>query len=89
MNPTGFDKLAAKACPRAFHLADSDLSHSTCLTNTRTKILEHMKGWALRNIEKDKFVMWLHGPAGGGKTTIARTCLANSSFCAPMGQELN
>jgi hypothetical protein len=73
MNTIGFDKLAAKASPRAFHLADSDLSHSTCLTNTRTKILEHMKGWALRNVEKDKFVMWLHGPAGGGKTAIGRT----------------
>ena len=32
-----------------------------------------MKGWALRDIEKDKFVMWLHGPAGGGKTAIGRT----------------
>jgi len=32
-----------------------------------------MKGWALRNTEKDKFVMWLHGAAGGGKTAIGRT----------------
>ena len=32
-----------------------------------------MKGWALRDIERDKFVMWLHGPAGGGKTAIGRT----------------
>ena len=35
-----------------------------------------MKGWTLRNIEKDKSVMWLHGAAGGGKTAI-------------VGQELN
>ncbi|KAF8800859.1 hypothetical protein BYT27DRAFT_6821236 [Phlegmacium glaucopus] len=68
-----FDKLASKASPLAFHLADSDLSHSTCFTNTRTKILERIKGWALYNSEKDKFVMWLHGPAGGGKTAIGRT----------------
>ena len=68
-----FEKLAEKASPLAFHLADSDLSHSTCFTNTRTKILKHMKSWALRNIEKDKSVMWLHGPAGGGKTAIGRT----------------
>ena len=32
-----------------------------------------MKGWALRDIEKDKFVMWLYGPAGSGKTAIGRT----------------
>ena len=68
-----FDKLTEKASPLAFHLADSDLSHSTCLTNTRTKILERIKGWALREIKKDKFVMWLHGPAGGGKTAIGRS----------------
>ena len=69
----GFDKLAGKASPRAFHLADSGPSHATCFTNTRTKILEHLKGWASRTIEKDKFVMWLHSAAGGGKTAIART----------------
>ena len=32
-----------------------------------------MKSWILRDIERDKFVMWLHGPAGGGKTAIGRT----------------
>ncbi|KAF8813065.1 hypothetical protein BYT27DRAFT_6392095 [Phlegmacium glaucopus] len=32
-----------------------------------------MKSWALYSSEKDKFVMWLHGPAGGGKTAIGRT----------------
>ncbi|KAF4612512.1 hypothetical protein D9613_012743 [Agrocybe pediades] len=68
-----FDRLAAKAFPRAFHLADSDPSHSTCYTNTRTKILERIKSWALRKTEKEKCIMWLHGAAGGGKTAIART----------------
>ena len=69
----GFDKLAGKAFPLAFHLADTDRSHSTCFPNTRTKILERIKDWALRTAEKDKFIMWLHGAAGGGKTSIART----------------
>ncbi|KAF4620557.1 hypothetical protein D9613_000082 [Agrocybe pediades] len=68
-----FDRLAAKAFPRAFHLADSDPSHSTCYTNTRTKILERIQSWALRKTEKEKYIMWLHGAAGGGKTAIART----------------
>ena len=74
MNSTlGFEKLAEKASPLAFHLADSDLSHSTCFIDTRTQILERMKGWTLRNIEQGKFIMWLHGAAGGGKTVIGRT----------------
>jgi len=37
------------------------------------KILERIRAWALQTAEKDKFVMWLHGAAGGGKTSIART----------------
>ncbi|KAF9536697.1 hypothetical protein CPC08DRAFT_23332, partial [Agrocybe pediades] len=68
-----FDRLAAKASPRAFHLADSDPSHSTCHTNTRTRILERIRSWAVRKTEKEKYIMWLHGAAGGGKTAIART----------------
>jgi len=35
--------------------------------------LERIKAWALRSAEKDKFIVWLHGAAGGGKTAIART----------------
>ena len=69
----GFDKLSSKASPLAFHLANSDAFHSTCHPNTRTKILEHLKGWANRKIDRDKFIMWLHGAAGGGKTVIGRT----------------
>jgi len=68
-----FDKLTSRASPLAFHLADSDGVHSTCHPNTRTKILEHLKGWANRKIDRDKFIMWLHGAAGGGKTAIGRT----------------
>jgi len=54
-------------------LADSDAVHSTCHPKTRIKILEHLKGWANRKIDRDKFIMWLHGAAGGGKTAIGRT----------------
>jgi len=57
----------------AFHLADSDAVHSTCHPKTRTKILAHLKGWANCKIDRDKFIMWLHAAAGGGKTAIART----------------
>jgi len=35
--------------------------------------LERIKAWALLSAEKNKSIMWLHGAAGGGKTSIART----------------
>ena len=69
----GFDKLSSNASPLAFHLADSDAVHSTCHPKTRIKILEHLKGWAYRKVDRDKFIMWLHAAAGGGKTAIGRT----------------
>ncbi|KAF8886875.1 hypothetical protein CPB84DRAFT_1949255 [Gymnopilus junonius] len=68
-----FDFLASKALPSAFHMADADVFHSTCLPNTRVKILEQLKSWANRKTMSNAFIMWLNGAAGGGKTAIART----------------
>jgi hypothetical protein len=70
-----FDLLTSKSSPLAFHMADADPFHSTCHPNTRTAILERIKGWAdpSRKTEIDTFIVWLHGAAGGGKTAIGRT----------------
>jgi len=69
----GFDLLTSKALPSAFHMADADPFHSTCHPNTRTRILEQIQGWANRKIKHDRFILWVHGAAGGGKTAIGRT----------------
>jgi hypothetical protein len=45
--------------------------NSTCLPNTRTALLRHIKVWA--NDKESKPIFWLNGAAGTGKSTIART----------------
>ncbi|KAF2738129.1 hypothetical protein EJ04DRAFT_429802 [Polyplosphaeria fusca] len=45
--------------------------NSTCFPNTRTELLDHIRGWA--NDKDSKPIFWLNGAAGTGKSTIART----------------
>ncbi|KAJ5902836.1 hypothetical protein N7495_003364 [Penicillium taxi] len=48
-----------------------DHEHETfCLKGTRIELLSHITYWANRD---DKFMFWLNGMAGTGKSTIART----------------
>lgn len=45
--------------------------NSTCLTNTRIKLLHHIQGWAKE--QSSKPIFWLSGAAGTEKSTISRT----------------
>ena len=49
--------------------------HTECLPNTRLDILEHITKW-ITNPHNEQNVLWLHGLAGSGKSTIA-TSIAN------------
>jgi hypothetical protein len=44
---------------------------SICMENTRTKVLEEIFNWA--QDKRGHPICWLTGPAGSGKSTIART----------------
>ena len=50
-------------------------SRKLCLPGTRTRLLAKIIAWATEsNVENDgKNVLWLHGMAGSGKSTIATT----------------
>ena len=49
-----------------------------CLRRTRMDVLLQIEQWLL--YEKEKQVFWMNGPAGTGKSTIART-FAETCFC--------
>ncbi|KAG9124688.1 hypothetical protein FRC07_010638, partial [Ceratobasidium sp. 392] len=60
-----------------------------CLTGTRAQILDKIEKWAYNNDGTRSF-LWLHGPAGSGKSSIASSAadcfvkagiLAGSFFC--------
>ncbi|KAJ7884473.1 hypothetical protein B0H13DRAFT_2537349, partial [Mycena leptocephala] len=51
-----------------------------CHPDTRTEILEHLWNWSSENNATNQ-VLWLHGPAGSGKSAIAQ------SFCRKLEEE--
>lgn len=44
-----------------------------CHPNTRTAILQQLMDWFIGNFGVEKFIHWLYGPAGAGKSAIAQT----------------
>ncbi|KAG2357448.1 hypothetical protein BDR07DRAFT_1612520 [Suillus spraguei] len=49
-----------------------DPSRPTCLPQTRSDLLSSIFSWAM-NPSSTQNVLWLHGPAGSGKSTITTT----------------
>ncbi|KAG0706667.1 hypothetical protein DFH29DRAFT_136855 [Suillus ampliporus] len=55
------------------HPADmDDPSRPACLPQTRSDLLSSVFSWAM-NPSSNQNVLWLHGPAGSGKSTVATT----------------
>jgi len=53
-----------------------------CLPGTRTEVLEEIETWVKAGSE-GKSILWLHGPAGAGKSAIAQTVVET---CAGRGE---
>ncbi|KAF4609774.1 hypothetical protein D9613_012056 [Agrocybe pediades] len=72
---TPVEKLARAAAPNAFHNSKERFDAPKCHPNTRVAVLDHIEDWAHgRSGEtSSKSIMWLHGPAGCGKSAIAQT----------------
>ncbi|OJA08875.1 hypothetical protein AZE42_01734 [Rhizopogon vesiculosus] len=55
------------------HPADmDDPSRPVCLPQTRSDLLSSVLSWAM-NPSSNQNILWLHGPAGSGKSTVATT----------------
>ncbi|KDR71817.1 hypothetical protein GALMADRAFT_159216 [Galerina marginata CBS 339.88] len=66
--------LIQHVASNALHSADRP-GLAKCHPKTRVAILERITGWieSLEAHTVDRLIMWLHGPAGTGKTAIAQT----------------
>lgn len=66
----GIAKLFKASCPDAFH--DSQARHPPpkCLPGTRVALLKEVFDWIRSSDQK---ILWISGPAGEGKSTIAQT----------------
>ena len=58
--------------PNSFYDSDNRPDPPKCHPNTRVAVINKIIDWATGMIDTDAFMLWLYGPAGAGKTAIAR-----------------
>ena len=65
---------AGQADPRLLMFYDSDnrVNPPKCHPNTKVAVINKIIDWANGIIDANAFMLWLYGPAGAGKTAIAR-----------------
>jgi hypothetical protein len=68
----GFDRLMQAVSPNAFYNSDDRPDPPKCHENTRVAVVNEITDWATGKIDEDARMLWLYGPAGAGKTAIAR-----------------
>ena len=66
----GMDRLMEAVSPNAFYDSDDRVDPPKCHPNTRIAVINKIIDWSNGMI--DTFMLWLYGPAGAGKTAIAR-----------------
>ncbi|KAF7372998.1 NACHT domain-containing protein [Mycena sanguinolenta] len=68
----GIDILHRMVALEAIHDSAESFPQPKCHPETRTKMLQDLCKWALdRNAQHS--ILWLHGPAGSGKSAIMQT----------------
>ncbi|KAJ7017325.1 hypothetical protein C8F04DRAFT_469494 [Mycena alexandri] len=70
------DKLHRAAASDASHDAGERFPPPRCHPETRTDILAQLYDWALED-DLTSRIIWLHGPAGAGKSAVAQTLCQN------------
>ncbi|CAA7262037.1 unnamed protein product [Cyclocybe aegerita] len=82
----GFELLTNAVAANAFHDSDSRVDAPQCHENTRVAVIEKIMDWVTNKIDTEAFIMWIYGPAGAGKSAIARTiaelCVTHSLLLA-------
>ncbi|KAF8151699.1 hypothetical protein B0H34DRAFT_801390 [Crassisporium funariophilum] len=76
----GFEDLHRHISPGALHNSGEFLDQPRCHPDTRVAVLEAIMAW-VENFERESSTMWLHGPAGAGKSAIARSI---AELCAAL-----
>ncbi|KDR79938.1 hypothetical protein GALMADRAFT_1170378 [Galerina marginata CBS 339.88] len=69
------ERLQEAAAPAAFHDSGDRRDPPRCHPNTRVAVQEKIMNWilGLDPETRNALIMWLHGPAGSGKSAIAQT----------------
>jgi hypothetical protein len=80
----GIERLMQVVSQSAIYHSDDRYASDPpkCLPGTRVAVLDKIINWATDTVDTDAFMLWLYGPAGVGKTAIARTV---AEFCKARG----
>ncbi|KAF5376275.1 hypothetical protein D9615_008484 [Tricholomella constricta] len=81
---TGLQTLFQATSPGAAYDSQERYPPPKCHPGTRQAILDALESWITNESERGEgSVMWLHGPAGAGKSAVAQTI---SESCAKRGE---
>jgi hypothetical protein len=69
---TGIKLLQKKIVPGALHNSDERYDPPKCHAHTREAILQEIMDW-IEDMDRQTRFLWLHGPAGAGKSAIEQT----------------
>ncbi|KAF9473642.1 hypothetical protein BDN70DRAFT_816949 [Pholiota conissans] len=65
--------LLQNIAPGALHDAAERGDQPGCHENTRVAILKEIMDWLQDPNTRERFIYWLYGPAGSGKTSISQS----------------
>ncbi|KAF7372811.1 NACHT domain-containing protein [Mycena sanguinolenta] len=80
----GIDILHRAVAPEAIHDSTDSFPQPKCHPETRTKMLKHLRNWAV-DPNPETTVLWLHGPAGAGKSAILQTLASQLQDAGALG----
>ncbi|KAF7342607.1 putative nwd2 protein [Mycena sanguinolenta] len=80
----GIDIMLRAVALEATHDSVERYPPPKCHPETRTEILKNLRQWAL-NPAPETMVLWLHGPAGAGKSAIMQTLAAELDDAGKLG----
>ena len=69
----GWNLLLQNIVPGAFHDSDELYELPKCHPGTRKAILKLIMSWIEGERIRTSFILWMYGPAGAGKSAIAKT----------------
>ncbi|KJA20657.1 hypothetical protein HYPSUDRAFT_42975 [Hypholoma sublateritium FD-334 SS-4] len=82
---SGFQILQEHVAPAAFHNSKERFNPPRCHERTREAVLEELFDWIVGNISPDKWIAWLNGAAGAGKSAICQTI---AEICIQRGMKV-
>ncbi|KAF7345191.1 NACHT domain-containing protein [Mycena sanguinolenta] len=79
----GIDILHAAVASAAIHHSRESFAEPRCHPETRMKMLQDLRNWAQDMTRPN--ILWLHGPAGAGKSAIMKTLAVELADAGKLG----